>query len=243
MFSREECTRCPEGFFSNYSGAAKCDQCEPGTYSPVSGNSFCLACEPGKHAPSYGSSFCINCQGGTYSNSSGSIECENCPSGTYQPDPQQRSCEPCPGAPPRAWECLPDSSDEFTYIWWVAPLVLAIVVFFPAAICWCKKRRHQPYYEPIHSDRLVAIPQPINNYPNLPPLPPPLLRDDRPTNINPNPSPECIVCYDAPKETVFLPCGHIASCEKCTRALIGSPSPNCPVCRQPIISFVRMYAV
>ena len=50
---------------------------------------------------------------------------------------------------------------------------------------------------------------------------------------------ECIICCDQPKDTVLLPCGHLASCETCTRALLAS-KPLCPCCRKTILSFVRV---
>jgi len=40
---------------------------------------------------------------------------------------------------------------------------------------------------------------------------------------------ECVVCLDAPKAVVLVPCGHKCLCEACAeRILVGEP---CPVCR------------
>ena len=47
---------------------------------------------------------------------------------------------------------------------------------------------------------------------------------------------ECVVCLAAPRECVFLECGHACVCEQC-----GGTLANCPICRAPIVRLVRMY--
>ncbi len=37
----------------------------------------------------------------------------------------------------------------------------------------------------------------------------------------------CVVCQDAPKTIVLVPCGHICLCEVCER---GLPRRHCPIC-------------
>jgi hypothetical protein len=45
----------------------------------------------------------------------------------------------------------------------------------------------------------------------------------------------CVVCLEAPKDTVVLPCKHLVMCAECTRAVLASSSqPQCPVCRSRI---------
>jgi ankyrin repeat protein len=45
----------------------------------------------------------------------------------------------------------------------------------------------------------------------------------------------CVVCLAAPKDSVVLPCKHLAMCAECTRAVFTSSSrPQCPVCRSRI---------
>lgn len=63
------------------------------------------------------------------------------------------------------------------------------------------------------------------------------------TNNNansPNPTPDssnqCVVCMDAPFETVFLECGHLACCAKCSEKL-----KLCPICRNPIIRVIPIF--
>lgn len=40
---------------------------------------------------------------------------------------------------------------------------------------------------------------------------------------------ECLICYDAPKESVFSPCGHFYTCTSC-----GIKCKTCPICRQRV---------
>ena len=47
---------------------------------------------------------------------------------------------------------------------------------------------------------------------------------------------ECVVCLDGRRECVFVPCGHVATCEQCSGTLV-----NCPICRASIERVVRVY--
>jgi hypothetical protein len=47
---------------------------------------------------------------------------------------------------------------------------------------------------------------------------------------------QCIVCMDAPFETVFLECGHLACCAACSEKL-----KLCPICRNPIVRIVPIF--
>jgi hypothetical protein len=42
-------------------------------------------------------------------------------------------------------------------------------------------------------------------------------------------APTCLVCWTAPKEIVFAPCGHYHCCAECT-----APLKRCPLCRENI---------
>jgi hypothetical protein len=49
----------------------------------------------------------------------------------------------------------------------------------------------------------------------------------------------CVVCLEAPKNALLLPCKHIAICAECTKAVLASSSqPQCPVCRSRIVDCV-----
>ena len=43
----------------------------------------------------------------------------------------------------------------------------------------------------------------------------------------------CVVCQDAQKDVIFLPCRHMCACTSCARRLVGRLA-LCPVCRAPI---------
>jgi hypothetical protein len=52
----------------------------------------------------------------------------------------------------------------------------------------------------------------------------------------------CIVCFDAPLEAVLVPCGHFALCMGCAGKIKQSNAADCPVCRNPILSFVKLFS-
>lgn len=52
----------------------------------------------------------------------------------------------------------------------------------------------------------------------------------------------CIVCFDAPLEAVLVPCGHFALCMGCAGRIKESNAADCPVCRNPILSFVKLFS-
>jgi hypothetical protein len=45
----------------------------------------------------------------------------------------------------------------------------------------------------------------------------------------------CAICWDLPRDTVFVPCGHISSCYICSKGC-----KRCPVCRKPVEDRVKM---
>ena len=56
----------------------------------------------------------------------------------------------------------------------------------------------------------------------------------------PNPGAEetqCVVCMDAPKNHVVLPCMHMCVCEACAQLLRD----RCPVCRGPIDRIAQLF--
>ena len=48
---------------------------------------------------------------------------------------------------------------------------------------------------------------------------------------------ECIICLDAPKNSVTLPCRHLACCSRCLAQGVSL----CPVCRAPIESVLQVF--
>lgn len=48
---------------------------------------------------------------------------------------------------------------------------------------------------------------------------------------------ECIVCMEKPRTTLFIPCGHLVTCQSCAANKICSrPEPVCPICQQAVVS-------
>jgi hypothetical protein len=51
----------------------------------------------------------------------------------------------------------------------------------------------------------------------------------------------CVVCFDAPKEYIIVPCGHQCVCEACAEQLTKTRTPMCPVCRGPIRETMKVF--
>jgi hypothetical protein len=103
QFSNSEndnkCTPCPNGTFSNVSGASSiqtCEMCEAGSYS-FAGSSACVQCEVGKFSAVLGLnvSACVKCPAGTYAPEAGSTTCIACPGGTFNGEAGSEVCYMC----------------------------------------------------------------------------------------------------------------------------------------------------
>jgi hypothetical protein len=60
----------------------------------------------------------------------------------------------------------------------------------------------------------------------------------------PNPGAEetmCVVCFDAPKDHIIVPCGHQCVCGACAQQLTKTRTPMCPVCREPIQQTMKVF--
>jgi hypothetical protein len=51
----------------------------------------------------------------------------------------------------------------------------------------------------------------------------------------------CVVCFDAPKDHIIVPCGHMCVCARCAEQLTKTRTPMCPVCRGPIIQTMKVF--
>jgi hypothetical protein len=51
----------------------------------------------------------------------------------------------------------------------------------------------------------------------------------------------CVVCFDAPKDHIIVPCGHQCVCEACAEQLTKTRTPLCPVCREPIRETMKVF--
>lgn len=47
---------------------------------------------------------------------------------------------------------------------------------------------------------------------------------------------KCVVCWDADKSVLFLPCRHLCACKACS-----DKSSDCPLCRQPILEKTSVF--
>ncbi|XP_021845128.1 E3 ubiquitin-protein ligase APD2 isoform X2 [Spinacia oleracea] len=52
----------------------------------------------------------------------------------------------------------------------------------------------------------------------------------------------CVICFDAPKDCFFIPCGHCATCFTCG-IRIAEVSGTCPICRRRMKKVRRIYTV
>jgi hypothetical protein len=52
---------------------------------------------------------------------------------------------------------------------------------------------------------------------------------------------QCVVCFDAPKDHLVLPCKHLCVCEACAEQLTKMRTPTCPVCRGPIRETMKVF--
>jgi hypothetical protein len=51
----------------------------------------------------------------------------------------------------------------------------------------------------------------------------------------------CVVCFDAPKDHLVLPCKHLCVCAGCAEQLTNTRTPTCPVCRGPIRETMKVF--
>ena len=51
----------------------------------------------------------------------------------------------------------------------------------------------------------------------------------------------CVVCFDAPKDHIIVPCGHQCVCARCAEQLTNTRTPMCPVCRGPIRETMKVF--
>ena len=61
--------------------------------------------------------------------------------------------------------------------------------------------------------------------------------------VAPNPGAEetqCVVCMDAPKDRIVLPCMHLCACGPCVQRLLGLDA-SCPVCRGPVERMAQVF--
>ena len=53
-------------------------------------------------------------------------------------------------------------------------------------------------------------------------------------------SDDCVVCWAHEKDVVCIPCGHVAMCKSCSKAVMQQ-SGLCPVCRQEVREIIQLF--
>jgi hypothetical protein len=66
-------------------------------------------------------------------------------------------------------------------------------------------------------------------------------QEDKSNNID-GPKCPCVLCYDEPRDSFFLPCGHCAVCFACGTRVIEEGG-NCPTCRKPMKKVRKIFTV
>ena len=62
-----------------------------------------------------------------------------------------------------------------------------------------------------------------------------------PAAPTPDAEDQCVLCFDAPKDHIILPCYHVCVCEACAEQLTKTRTPTCPVCREPIQQTMKVF--
>ncbi len=52
----------------------------------------------------------------------------------------------------------------------------------------------------------------------------------------------CVVCQDAAKTVLILPCRHLCCCKDCFDRIMATTQPSCPVCRGSISTSLDVFA-
>jgi hypothetical protein len=52
----------------------------------------------------------------------------------------------------------------------------------------------------------------------------------------------CVMCLDARKDHIILPCGHQCVCKGCAEQLTRTKTPTCPLCRRAIRETTRVFS-
>jgi hypothetical protein len=58
---------------------------------------------------------------------------------------------------------------------------------------------------------------------------------------HPDAEDQCVLCFDAPKDHIIIPCGHVCVCEACAHQLTQMKKPSCPICRGAIQHTIKVF--
>ncbi|KAI6658396.1 hypothetical protein LOD99_15198 [Oopsacas minuta] len=51
----------------------------------------------------------------------------------------------------------------------------------------------------------------------------------------------CRICLVNVPDTLIMPCRHAQTCFSCTERIVNSDNNNCPICREPIKNFIKIF--
>ncbi|KAI6648195.1 hypothetical protein LOD99_12004 [Oopsacas minuta] len=51
----------------------------------------------------------------------------------------------------------------------------------------------------------------------------------------------CRICLVNVPDTLIMPCRHAQTCFSCTERIVNSDNNNCPICREPIENFIKIF--
>lgn len=201
-----ECTRCSPGEFAD-ARSASCDKCSTGFVSD--GSVPCAPCSAGS-TPDAASAVCVRCPAGSFARA-GALSCEACPAGSFNSRAGAYACTACPvgmTSGSGGVECMPVA----TYYFQVIAFVLTLAVLGAGAVYMSNRQTQRPGAVVV----VDAVPAPQQQ----PPPAPQLLRQR---------SEGCNVCFENPREIVFVPCRHQSVCRGCSERV-----QVCPLCNQHI---------
>jgi protein neuralized len=51
----------------------------------------------------------------------------------------------------------------------------------------------------------------------------------------------CTICLERMADSAVIPCGHMCGCNECLEEVRKSARPECPMCRGPVSSILKIY--
>lgn len=95
--------------------------------------------------------------------------------------------------------------------------------------------QHEMRIIPLQNNDLVEEFEIVRKKPKQQIKPPQLSGTDIPTEKRED---ACIICVTNKKCCAVIPCGHLLFCISCAKA---HPSEKCPMCREPVEKFTRIF--